>query len=119
MDNSLSLLKLYQSCDEFYAQNTVDAAMQLEQLRSLSQQLVSQAKSNPLLLLSQLSLTPQNRSVNSQLVMKQIALLSAIAMAGRWPDDLLLTLFKAILLQQLPIAPLLEKENKVFLSGLL
>jgi len=112
MDNSLSLLKLYQSCDEFYAQNTVDAAIQLEQLRSISQQLVSQAKSNPLLLLSQLSLTPQNRSVNSQLVMKQIALLSAIAMAGRWPDDLLFTLFKAILLQQLSIAPLLEKENK-------
>ncbi len=105
-----SLTALYQQCDVFYAQKQqITVAEQLELVRQICQHTAELAHKKPLLLLSQLSLTPSSGLLSSKLFIKQAALLTTIAMAGRWSEDLLFVLFKCCLLQHFAVTPLLEK----------
>jgi len=108
-----SLTALYQDCGVFYAEkHLLSAAQQLELLQKICQQTVQLSYKTPFLLLSQLSLTPATGLVSSKLFIKQAALLTAIAMAGRWPEELLFQLLKCCLLQPLAVSVLLEKSAK-------
>lgn len=104
-----SLTALYQDCNVFYAEPQLSTAQQLELLQKISMQTAQLATKSPLLLLSQLSLTPATGLVASKIFIKQAALLTAIAMAGRWPEDLLFQLLKSCLLQAVSVSQLLEK----------
>lgn len=108
-----SLTRLYQDCDVFYtAKQQRSVAQQLDLLQKIGQQTAQLAYKTPFLLLSQLSLTPATGMVSSKLFIKQAALLTAIAMAGRWPEELLFQLFKSCLLQPLAVTTLLEQSAK-------
>ena len=108
-----SLTEIYQDCAVFYAQKRgLTAAQQLDLLQKICQQTAQLACKSPFLLLSQLSLTPATGLVSGKLFIKQAALLTAIAMAGRWPEDLLFQLLKCCLLQPLSVTALLEKSAK-------
>ena len=108
-----SLTALYQDCNVFYAQKQqFTVVQQLELLQQICQQTAQLACKSPFLLLSQLSLTPATGLVSSKLFIKQAALLTAIAMAGRWPEDLLFQLLKCSLLQPLAVTSLLEQSAK-------
>jgi hypothetical protein len=112
-----SLTALYQDCSVFYAEkhqrtDKATVTQQLELLQKICQQTVQLAYKTPFLLLSQLSLTPATGLVSSKLFIKQAALLTAIAMAGRWPEELLFQLLKSCLLQPLSVTALLEKSAK-------
>ncbi|MBU0911790.1 MAG: hypothetical protein KKF22_04565 [Gammaproteobacteria bacterium] len=108
-----SLAALYKDCDVFYAEkHQLSAAQQLALLQKICQQTAQLACKTPFLLLSQLSLSPATGLVSSKLFIKQAALLTAIAMAGRWPEELLFQLLKCCLLQPLAVSVLLEKSAK-------
>ena len=108
-----SLTEIYQDCAVFYAQKRgLTAAQQLDLMQKICQQTAQLACKSPFLLLSQLSLTPATGLVSGKLFIKQAALLTAIAMAGRWPEDLLFQLLKCCLLQPLSVTALLEKSAK-------
>lgn len=108
-----SLTALYQDCGVFYTQKQqLSAAQQLELLQQICRQTAQLACKTPFLLISQLSLTPATGQVSCQLFIKQAALLTAIAMAGRWPEELLFQLLKCSLLQPLAVTALLEKSAK-------
>jgi len=108
-----SLTELYQHCDVFYKEKQqLSVTQQQEVLLRVCQQTVQLAVNAPFLLISQLSLTPATALVSSKLFIKQAALLTAIAMAGRWPEDLLFQLLKSCLLQPLAVTNLLEKSAK-------
>lgn len=108
-----SLTELYQDCDVFYKEKQqLSVTQQQEVLLRVCQQTVQLAVNAPFLLISQLSLTPATALVSSKLFIKQAALLTAIAMAGRWPEDLLFQLLKSCLLQPLAVTNLLEKSAK-------
>lgn len=108
-----SLTALYQDCGVFYTQKQqLSAAQQLELLQQICRQTAQLACKTPFLLISQLSLTSATGQVSSQLFIKQAALLTAIAMVGRWPEELLFQLLKCSLLQPLAVTTLLEKSAK-------
>lgn len=108
-----NLSALYQNCSLFYATpEQRPLASQLDMLQQLAQQTVKIALHNPLLLLSQLSLTPAEACIPGKVFVKQSALLTALALAGRWQEDILLLLFKSAALTALPIVGLLEKADK-------
>ncbi len=112
MAASGSLTALYQDCSAFYAEQQLNTAQQLELAQNICQRTVQIATKTPFLLLSQLSLTPATGLIASKIFIKQAALLSAIAMAGRWREDLLFQLLKCCLIQHLPVSSLLEKSAK-------
>ena len=107
-----SLTALYQDCNAFYAGQQLTATQQLELMQNICLGTVQIASKTPFLLLSQLSLTPATGLIASKIFIKQAALLTAIAMAGRWPEDLQLHLLKCCLLQHLPVSHLLETSAK-------
>lgn len=108
-----SLTALYQDCSDFYSKNhELSLVKQLDLLQRICKLTVQLSYQSPLLLLSQLSLTPASGCISSKLFIKQAALLTAIAMAGRWPEELLIQLFKSCLLQPLAVTALLEKSAK-------
>lgn len=108
-----SLTALYQDCDVFYTKTQqLSALQQLESLQRICQHTAQLALTTPFLLISQLSLSPSTGLVASKVFIKQAALLTAIAMAGRWPEDLVLQLLKCCLLQTLAVTALLEKSAK-------
>jgi hypothetical protein len=108
-----SLTALYKDCNVFYAEkHGLTASQQLALLQKICQQTAQLACKTPFLLLSQLSLTPATGLVSSKLFIKQAALLTTIAMAGRWPEELLFQLLKCCLLQPLAVSVLLEKSAK-------
>ncbi|MDF3124271.1 hypothetical protein [Rheinheimera sp. 1928-s] len=108
-----SLTGLYQHCTKFYAEkHELTALQQLELLQQICKLAAQLAYQSPLLLLSQLSLTPATGCISSKLFIKEAALLTAIAMAGRWPEELFVQLLKSCLLQHLSVTALLEKSAK-------
>ncbi len=108
-----SLTELYQDCDVFYTEKQqLSVTQQQELLQRICQQTVQLAVNTPFLLISQLSLTPASGLVSSKLFIKQAALLTVIALAGRWPEDLLFQLLKSCLLQPLAVSSLIEKSAK-------
>ncbi len=108
-----SLTELYQDCDVFYREKQqLSVTQQQELLQRICQQTVQLAVNTPFLLISQLSLTPASGLVSSKLFIKQAALLTVIALAGRWPEDLLFQLLKSCLLQPLAVSSLIEKSAK-------
>ncbi len=108
-----SLTELYQDCDVFYREKQqLSVTQQQELLQRICQQTVQLAVNTPFLLISQLSLTPASGLVSSKLFIKQAALLTVIALAGRWPEDLLFQLLKSCLLQPLAVSFLIEKSAK-------
>ncbi|GAA0660357.1 hypothetical protein [Rheinheimera tangshanensis] len=108
-----SLTELYQDCDVFYMEKQqLSVTQQQELLQRICQQTVQLAVNTPFLLISQLSLTPASGLVSSKLFIKQAALLTVIALASRWPEDLLFQLLKSCLLQPLAVSSLIEKSAK-------
>lgn len=104
---------LYQDCDLFYAEKTQRTlSQQLELLQQICQHSLQLARKKPMLLLSQLSLTPGSGSISGKLYLKQAALVTAVALAGRWPDEIILPLLKGCLLQPLAVTALLEKSAR-------
>jgi hypothetical protein len=113
MATSESLSELYQNCDLFYTEKTQRSVpQQLELLQQICQHSLQLTRKAPMLLLSQLSLTPASGSISSKLYIKQAALVTAVALAGRWPEEMILPLLKGCLLQPLAITALLEKSAK-------
>lgn len=112
MATSGSLTALYQSCCVFYSQRELSATEQLELVQKICMQTAQLATKTPFLLLSQLSLTPATGLVASKVFIKQAALLTAIALAGRWSEELRFQLLKSCLLQPLSVSELLEKSAK-------
>ncbi|RVT46408.1 hypothetical protein EMM73_08925 [Rheinheimera sediminis] len=107
------LTELYQNCTKFYAgKHELTAQQQLELLQRICKLLTQLAYQSPFLLLSQLSLTPANACISSKIFIKEAALLTAIAMAGRWPEELFVQLLKGCLLQHLSVTAVLEKSAK-------
>ncbi len=108
-----SLTELYQDCDVFYREKQqLSVTQQQELLQRICQQTVQLAVNTPFLLISQLSLTPASGLVSSKLFIKQAALLTVIALAGRWPEDLLFQLLKSCLLQPLAVSSFNRKISK-------
>ncbi|WP_233079239.1 hypothetical protein [Rheinheimera soli] len=108
-----SLTGLYQHCTKFYAEkHELTALQQLELLQQICKLAAQLAYQSPLLMLSQLSLTPATGCISSKIFIKEAALLTAIAMAGRWPEELFVQLLKSCLLQHLSVTALLEKSAK-------
>jgi hypothetical protein len=108
-----SLTALHQNCSDFYSKNhELSLAMQLDLLQQICKLCTQLAYQSPFLLLSQLSLTPATGCISSKLFIKEAALLTAIAMAGRWPEELFIQLLKSCLLQHLSVTALLEKSAK-------
>ncbi len=100
-DKRLNLLAgLYQQAEALYASTPVSAG----QVQQLAAALLALSQTHPALLLSQLSLTPQQQSILAVLAVKQTALLCLLQRNLKLPDSWCLLILHALLVQPLALA---------------